>query len=54
MQQLSFLPAIEPMKVEPPTVWDLLKAGLAASEMTPITRADVERSKCERSKSKTT
>lgn len=51
MDQLSFLSALEPKRMEapkPPTVWERLAAGLKASELPPITRADVERAKYER------
>lgn len=49
--QLSFLIELVPEPPKPPTVWELLAAGLKANESPPITRADVERAKHERMRS---
>lgn len=45
MEQLSFIDQVTVKEAAPPTVWDKLAAGLAASEMQPFTREDVRRAR---------
>jgi hypothetical protein len=45
LAQLSFLTELVPDPPKPLTVWETLAAGLAASEMKPVTRDDARRAR---------